>query len=140
MFYIDRMLYILKFVAHSTKKLFFHDDNLKDPIIESEFLTIIENINTKNVDREGFPIQLKWEDYKAFLATKTNSDAIKTIQLKRDQLLKDSDWVLTYDNAMSLANLDAWVAYRQVLRDLMTVARTDIQTVVFPEKPPIIRK
>ena len=62
------------------------------------------------------------------------------LQPKRDQLLKDSDWVLTYDNAMSLANLDAWVAYRQALRDLMAVARADPYSVVFPEKPPIIRK
>jgi hypothetical protein len=134
------MLYILKFVAYSTKKLFHHDDNIKEPITESEFLAIIESINTKNSDRAGFPIQLKWEDYTAFVSTNTNSDAIKTIQSKRDQLLKDSDWVLTYDNAMSLANLDAWVAYRQALRDLMEVAREDPSSVVFPEKPPIIRK
>lgn len=134
------MQYILKFVAYSTKKLFFHDDNIKEPTTESEFLIIIENINTKNSEKEGFPIQLKWEDYTAFLSTNTRSDAIKTIQGKRDQLLKDSDWILAYDNAMSLANLDAWVAYRQALRDLMAVARANPSSVVFPEKPPIIRK
>ena len=134
------MQYILKFVSYSTKKLFLHETNIKEPTTESEFLTIIENINTKNLDREGFPIQLKWEDYTAFVGTNTISDAIKAIKGKRDQLLKDSDWVLTYDNAMSLANLDAWVAYRQTLRDLMTVARAGPTSVVFPEKPPIVRK
>ena len=134
------MQYILKFISYSIKLLFIHDNDLKEPTNEREFLTIIENINTKNTDREGFPIQLRWEDYQAFLITNTNSDAIKATKAKRDQLLKDSDWVLTYDNAMSLANLDAWVAYRQALRDLMAAARGSPNSVVFPEKPPIIRK
>ena len=41
---------------------------------------------------------------------------------------------------MSLANLDAWVGYRQALRDLMDKVRGNPNSVVFPEKPPIIRK
>jgi len=111
---------------------------LKEPTNETEFLNTIKNINTKNADREGFPIQLRWGDYQAFLITNISSDAIKATKAKRDQLLKDSDWVLAYDNAMSLANLDAWIEYRQRLRDLM--GRANPNSVVFPEKPPIIRK
>ena len=132
------MQYILKFISYSIKILFIHDNDLKEPTNETEFLTIIKNINTKNADREGFPIQLRWEDYQAFLITNTSSDAIKATKAKRDQLLKDSDWVLAYDNAMSLANLDAWIEYRQTLRDLM--GRANPNSVVFPEKPSIIRK
>ena len=134
------MQYILKFISYSIKILFIHDNDLKEPTNETEFLTIIKNINTKNADREGFPIQLRWEDYQAFLITNTSSDAIKATKAKRDQLLKDSDWVLAYDNAMSLANLDTWIEYRQSLRDLMDKVRANPNSVVFPEKPPIIRK
>jgi hypothetical protein len=134
------MQYILKFISYSIKILFIYDNDLKEPTNETEFLTIIKNINTKNADREGFPIQLRWEDYQAFLITNTSSDAIKVTKAKRDQLLKDSDWVLAYDNAMSLANLDAWIEYRQRLRDLMGAARGSPNSVVFPDKPPIIRK
>jgi hypothetical protein len=132
------MQYILKFISYSIKILFIYDNDLKEPTNETEFLNTIKNINTKNADREGFPIQLRWEDYQAFLITNTSSDAIKATKAKRDQLLKDSDWVLAYDNAISLANLDAWIEYRQSLRDLM--GRANPNSVVFPEKPPIIRK
>ena len=101
---------------------------------ETKFTELIAQMGIENK-------KVSWTDYSNFKKIHVNQDyLIFTIHGKRDQLLKDSDWVLTYDNAMSLANLDAWVAYRQALRDLMAAARGSPNSVVFPEKPPIIRK
>lgn len=75
-----------------------------------------------------------------------------TIRAYRDNLLKNTDWVLTYDNALSLANLDEWIKYRQDLRDFFSDLNKpvifrensifyDIHAMGFPIKqPPIIRK
>ena len=110
------------------------DHSIKEPVDETIFTELIAQLGIENE-------KVSWTDYSNFKKIHVNQDyLIFTIQGKRDQLLKDSDWVLTYDNAMSLANLDAWVAYRKALRDLMAAARADPSSVVFPEKPPIIRK
>ena len=71
----------------------------------------------------------------------------------RTELLNKTDWVLTYDNALSLTNLDDWIKYRQTLRDFFSntnmpiifiegsVRVLDLKAMGFPvEPPPIIRK
>jgi|LakMenEpi03Aug12_release.lakeMendotaPanAssembly.Ray.scaffolds.fasta_scaffold584782_1 hypothetical protein len=128
------MAYLIQFLTSLSISTNIESDAIQEPTDETKFTELITHLGIENEN-------VNWTDYLNFkkkLVTKEN--IIHMLQPKRDQLLKDSDWVLTYDNAMSLANLDAWVAYRQALRDLMAAARADPTSVVFPEKPPIIRK
>jgi len=128
------MSYLIKYLNSLSISTLLEAHSIKEPIDETKFTELIAQTGIENE-------KVTWTDYSNFKKIHVNQDyLIFTIQGKRDQLLKDSDWVLTYDNAMSLANLDAWVAYRQALRDLMAAARADPYSVVFPEKPPIIRK
>jgi len=128
------MSYLIKYLNSLSISTLLETHSIKEPVDETKFTEIIAQTGILNEN-------VSWTDYSNFKKIHVNQDyLIFTIQGKRDQLLKDSDWVLTYDNAMSLANLDAWVAYRQALRDLMAAARADPYSVVFPEKPPIIRK
>ena len=57
----------------------------------------------------------------------------------RDIALKDSDWVLTYDNVQTLANLEEWINYRQKLRDLF-LNISDIYSMKIPLAPRVLRK
>ena len=52
------------------------------------------------------------------------------IRLKRDQLLAASDWMANSDVTMS----DAWVTYREALRDLPST-ESDPDDIVFPTEP-----
>lgn len=128
------MAYLIKYLNSLSISTLLESHSIKEPMDETKFTELIAQTGIEND-------KVTWTDYSNFKRIHVNQDyLIFSTQSKRDQLLKDSDWVLTYDNAMSLANLDAWVAYRQALRDLMAAARADPTSVVFPEKPPIIRK
>lgn len=71
----------------------------------------------------------------------------------RTELLNNTDWVLTYDNALSLSNLKDWIKYRQTLRDFFSNPNMpiifiegsetvlDLKAMKFPlQPPPILRK
>ena len=128
------MAYLIKYLNSLSISTLLESHSIKEPMDETKFTELIAQTGIEND-------KVTWTDYSNFKRIHVNQDyLIFSTQSKRDQLLKDSDWILAYDNAMSLANLDAWVAYRQALRDLMAAARADPTSVVFPEKPPIIRK
>ena len=128
------MSYLIKYLNSLSISTLLEAHSIKEPMDETKFTELIAQMGIENK-------KVSWTDYSNFKKIHVNQDyLIFTIHGKRDQLLKDSDWVLTYDNAMSLANLDAWIAYRQALRDLMAAARGSPNSIVFPEKPPIIRK
>ena len=55
------------------------------------------------------------------------------IRLKRDALLKDSDWSVASD-ATPKPSKEAWLTYRQALRDVPQSFSTP-EEVVWPEKP-----
>lgn len=80
-----------------------------------------------------------------------DSGYVKSLRKFRDGFLKDSDWLLTYDNVETLANLDDWIKYRKDLRDFFSDLTKpvilqedsitwDIYAMGFPKAPPIIRK
>jgi hypothetical protein len=128
------MAYLIKYLNSLSITTNLESGSIQEPTDETKFTELLAQTGIENEN-------VNWTDYLNFKKTLvTKENLIHMLQPKRDQLLKDSDWVLTYDNAMSLSNLDAWVAYRQALRDLMAAARADPTSVVFPEKPPIIRK
>lgn len=54
------------------------------------------------------------------------------IRAKRNQLLQESDWVGLRD--VTLSNEQAWLNYRQALRDIPSTF-TSPETVVWPQKP-----
>lgn len=55
------------------------------------------------------------------------------IRAKRDSLLKDSDWSVAGD-ANPKPSKEAWLSYRQALRDLPQNFKTP-EEVIWPEKP-----
>jgi hypothetical protein len=55
-----------------------------------------------------------------------------TVRLIRDLLLKESDWTTSSD--APIANKEAWIEYRQALRDLPETY-SDPNEVVWPVKP-----
>jgi hypothetical protein len=55
------------------------------------------------------------------------------IRSQRDALLKDSDWSVAGD-ATPKPSKEAWLTYRQALRDIPTTFKTP-EEVVWPKKP-----
>jgi len=56
-----------------------------------------------------------------------------SVRVKRDALLKDSDWAIISD-ATPKPSKEAWLTYRQALRDLPQTFE-DPSEVIWPEKP-----
>jgi hypothetical protein len=60
---------------------------------------------------------------------------LANIRSQRDQLLRDSDWVMTAD--APILNKNQWVVYRQLLRDI-TSQNPNPDLIVFPQKPAVV--
>jgi hypothetical protein len=60
------------------------------------------------------------------------SQTWEIIRQKRDELIKSSDWIFLPD--VSLKNKEAWLTYRQALRDLPQNFSTP-EEVIWPEVP-----
>ena len=82
----------------------------------------------------GFQISTDSPEYIAFLEKLNTPPAPtwETIRQKRDELIKNSDWIFLPD--ISLKNKEAWLTYRQALRDLPQNFE-DPSEVVWPQKP-----
>lgn len=61
-----------------------------------------------------------------------SSQTWEAIRQKRDELIKNSDWIFLPD--VTLKNKEAWLTYRQSLRDLPQNFSTP-EEVVWPEVP-----
>ena len=71
----------------------------------------------------------EFEAYKAFISTPT----WEQIKIKRNSLLKDSDWS-AFPDANPKPSKEAWLTYRQALRDIPSTFKTP-QEVVWPKVP-----
>ena len=75
-------------------------------------------------------------DHPEYLEFVKNSENLAptwdTIRQKRDELIKSSDWIFLPD--ISLKNKEAWLTYRQALRDLPQNFE-DPSEVIWPQKP-----
>jgi hypothetical protein len=60
------------------------------------------------------------------------STTMDSVRQKRDALLKESDWVGLTDAVVKTK--EAWLSYRQALRDLPSTFKTP-EEVVWPNKP-----
>ena len=81
---------------------------------------------------------------KAEVETKAQSlldgEAMRRLREHRDNLLKETDWVVTKASETGVAETTAWKTYRQSLRDLPSSATPEIdgifiKNVTWPTKP-----
>ena len=69
-----------------------------------------------------------------------DGEAMVRLRIHRDNLLKETDWVVTKANETGVAETTAWKNYRQALRDLPSTASPEIdgmfiKNVTWPTKP-----
>ena len=69
-----------------------------------------------------------------------DGEAMKRLRVHRDNLLKETDWVVTKASETGVAETTAWKTYRQELRDLPSSATPEIdgmfiKNVTWPTKP-----
>jgi len=65
--------------------------------------------------------------------TELKNEKWASIRSKRDQLLSESDWVVTKASETGVAVSDEWKTYRQALRDVPT--QSDVDNITWPTKP-----
>ena len=92
-------------------------------------------------DNAFIPPDLANTDYQEYLAwlaegntpepAPTEPTTWESIRIKRDQLMRDSDWTMIQDATVDQAQ---WAAYRQILRDLPQ-AYSNPEDVVWPTEP-----
>jgi hypothetical protein len=108
--------------------------------------TYIDNGETIIFENTYTPKSLTNSSYHQFLEELKNGQAElipytppaptwEQIRAQRDQLLRDTDWILSPD--INLSNKIEWFNYRQQLRDLPETFATP-EEVVWPEKPSVI--
>jgi len=109
-----------------------NDTNIVDSIYDNcEAIITEKQTLIKDVKQE---VEVGWlydKSNKTF--SKSNNLKFNDIRIKRDQLLKDSDYTQLPDSTYP-STQDAWKTYRQQLRDI-TKGVTDPDTIVFPEEP-----
>ena len=69
-----------------------------------------------------------------------DGEAMKRLRIHRDNLLKETDWVVTKASETGVAETTAWKTYRKQLRDLPSTAKPEIdnafiKNVTWPTKP-----
>jgi hypothetical protein len=143
--------FMIKFIHSTGIDIMEIEPEWLDPTSEQEFQIMLEQINTKNKNRDKFPIRLNWTDYIPYLLKKRVSESLNILRMERNKILQSTDWVLTHDNALSLLNLDDWIQYRKNLRDFFEspfqiifkedTNELDRDAMKFPPvQPPILRK
>ncbi len=69
-----------------------------------------------------------------------DGEAMRRLRIHRDNLLKETDWIVTKASETGVAETTAWKTYRQQLRDLPSSATPEIdgmfiKNVTWPTKP-----
>ena len=69
-----------------------------------------------------------------------DGEAMRRLRVHRDNLLRDTDWVVTNASETGVAETTAWKTYRQALRDLPSSATPEldgpfVKNVTWPTKP-----
>ena len=108
-----------------------------DPSNEQEFLAL----------EFKSPTLITWDMYSAAFPVVETTIGTKLLRAERNRRIAKTDWVMTVDNAESLANKADWIAYRQALRDLpenppafvWNGPELDFSNMTMPVEPPVIR-
>lgn len=115
------------------------NDLVSDPTTEEEFQQI-----TYTSDRI-----VSWEEFSTLFETIRRQSMVYTLRMFREEELKQTDWIMTYDNVQTLQNMDEWVVYRQAMRDLPSASieykytdqnTPDLLSMILPKRPIVIRK
>ena len=112
----------------------------KDPLTgETDF--VFKNLDNPTHSCIPFAVgNSDYQEYKVWLAAGNTPEAASEnvltwddIRLKRDNILKDTDWTMTTGATVDQAQ---WAAYRQVIRDLpQTYKDKTPDDVVWPTQP-----
>jgi hypothetical protein len=91
-------------------------------------------VGTTTDSSAGIPISIDSAEFKAYQESLTAplTPSWDLIRMQRDNLLRETDWVGLKD--VVLANKEAWLTYRQALRDIPSTFKTP-EEVVWPEVP-----
>lgn len=114
--------------------------NLETGEIEYSCSTVAEMHEMLLEDGQGIiegdyqPNEYKIIDGEAVVRT---DNALEILRLKRNALLRESDWTLMPDSPLSDSKKTEWATYRQALRDLPNNNNdiTSVNDVVFPNEP-----
>jgi hypothetical protein len=90
---------------------------------------------------------ITWGDYQAKYNEVMQTFALKQLRAERNRRIASTDWIMTVDNAETLANKSDWIVYRQLLRDLpenppvfvWNDTELDFSRMNMPVEPPVIR-
>jgi hypothetical protein len=116
-----------------SKKGFFHEERHGKNIPSDSVLISEEVYETLFKEQsEGKEIVPDEKGYPIAVVPPVIPPAWEQIRSKRNALLKDSDWVGLTDAVVK--NKEAWLTYRQALRDLPSTFKTP-EEVIWPTKP-----
>jgi hypothetical protein len=111
-----------------------------DPTTEEEFNTITYTS----------PSPITWSRFQTQFEEYVQTSSRNQLREYRDKQLLQTDWIMTYDNYITLANLEEWLTYRQQLRDLPSTSiplvwdhRTGLlqfDQMAIPARPSVLRK
>ena len=90
---------------------------------------------------DGVEIKLSDAEIAAFNArqpteTQILNEKCQFLRIKRNDLLAQSDWIVTKASETGVAVSDEWKTYRQALRDVPT--QSDPDNITWPTLPPIL--
>lgn len=126
--------------------------NKSDFLVEAAYNLVGNLQNSLCVRGEPIYENIDWNTsvYKGTIPTKAEVDAeqqklldgeaMRRLRIHRDNLLKETDWVVTKASETGVAETTAWKTYRQELRDLPSSATPEIdgmfiKNVTWPTKP-----
>jgi hypothetical protein len=113
-------------------------DLTADQIAAKDIYCYIKNTALPNVDAQGTPALVNAIDVKGDTNLKKEKNVIEEawwdIRKQRNQLLKDSDYIMFPDITITAEKKEEWETYRQSLRDIPQDYDSPDE-VVYPDKP-----
>ena len=113
-------------------------DLTADQIAAKDIYCYIKNTALPNVDAQGTPALVNAIDVKGDTNLKKEKNVIEEawwdIRKERNQLLKDSDYIMFPDITITTEKKEEWETYRQSLRDIPQDYDSPDE-VVYPDKP-----
>jgi|3_EtaG_2_1085321.scaffolds.fasta_scaffold33032_2 hypothetical protein len=109
-----------------------------DQIAARDIYVYIKNTAFPNIDAQGTVALVNAIDVKGDTNLKKEKNVIEErwwdIRKERNQLLKDSDYIMVSDAPITTEKKEEWTTYRQSLRDIpQTFSNPD--DVTYPDKP-----
>jgi len=94
---------------------------------------ILNMDSTDHLEIGLFPRNTEYRNGEIIFIKPPIEQVMRSLRATRDIMLRRSDWVLAPDVTMSVEKKQAWLDYRQALRDAPTTL--DPRNPVWPEQP-----